>query len=500
MSSIGTDRQGLTGSTGGIVSDQGSMLLSSDSAGSASTMFGPAAQREILAGLANGDFAVPPPDPTIAISASNPLPYWTFTDVNSGGSITASIVSDSTTASGNVLRWTIATSVPTGKSATLTRLISIPGSKDQAFCVVFEGLANLTSFETNTYLDLTWAWYKSDYTATGTGGTSSVNGSGGATTTIYTGSGGVNLMAPADAAFCSLSIGIRTTGTTLGSSVDIYEIVAYLGRQNLYIAETNTPATYGPSRIASNNGGLNLSSADPSVGNISLNTGSTGKVVASNNLQFQGTQLIGGTNLQTIAFGGTNGRLISVGGNDLAGSTGSTTPGILITKSVTGQPTTNINGSTSTDAFADALRNGGMASDNTNGRFYVYNGSAWKYAALTTPSDSRLKEEITNIQDALGKLKQLVPVAFKWKRPEAHQRTDAIEDDGQRLGFIADQVATTDLKHWVEDMGVGDIEHDLVADTNGRVLAVNIPQNEIEALIVQSLIDIDSRLKALENK
>jgi hypothetical protein len=130
----------------------------------------------------------------------------------------------------------------------------------------------------------------------------------------------------------------------------------------------------------------------------------------------------------------------------------------------------------------------------------VYNGGAWKYAALTTPSDSRLKEEITSISDALGKLKQLAPVAFKWKRPEAHPRTDAVADDGQRLGFIADQVATTDLKHWVEDMGVGEIEQDLVEDTDGRVLAVNIPQNEMEALLVKALLDIDERLKALESR
>jgi hypothetical protein len=209
-----------------------------------------------------------------------------------------------------------------------------------------------------------------------------------------------------------------------------------------------------------------------------------------------------GTTGPSIQLGGTNTRLwqLSSPAADIAASTAGATSGILITKSVAGQPTTNINGTGTTDAFADALRNGGLASDNTNARFYVYNGGAWKYAALTTPSDSRLKEEITSISDALGKLKQLVPVAFKWKRPEAHPRTDAVADDGQRLGFIADQVATTDLKHWVEDMGVGEIEQDLVEDTDGRVLAVNIPQNEMEALVVQALLDIDARLKALEER
>jgi hypothetical protein len=32
------------------------------------------------------------------------------------------------------------------------------------------------------------------------------------------------------------------------------------------------------------------------------------------------------------------------------------------------------------------------------------------------------------------------------------------------------------------------------------VLAVNIPQNEMEALVVQALLDIDTRLKALEER
>jgi hypothetical protein len=95
-----------------------------------------------------------------------------------------------------------------------------------------------------------------------------------------------------------------------------------------------------------------------------------------------------------------------------------------VTKSVTGQPTTTLNGTGATDAFADVLRNGGIAVDSTNNRAYFYSGG-WKYAALTTPSDSRLKDEITEISGALDTLRQLMPVAFKWKRPEAHGRAEA---------------------------------------------------------------------------
>ena len=202
-----------------------------------------------------------------------------------------------------------------------------------------------------------------------------------------------------------------------------------------------------------------------------------------------------------IAVGGTNGRLFALSNAgapaDVVTSASTTRSGVLITKVTAGQPTTNINGTATTDAFADALRNGGIAVDTTNNRAYFYSGG-WKYANLTTPSDSRLKDEITEISGALDTLRQLMPVAFKWKAPEAHGRTDCVADDGTRLGFIADQVATTDLAHWVETLGVDDREAHLVDTT--EVLAVNIPQNEMEALVVQALLDIDARLKALESR
>jgi hypothetical protein len=241
----------------------------------------------------------------------------------------------------------------------------------------------------------------------------------------------------------------------------------------------------------------------PAVGNIELiSSGNSGATIIKQGFVSGSPSTVADLRFLSstgprIQGGGTNGRIMFTNGFDFGGSTSSTTPGILITKSTAGQPTTTLNGSGTTDAFADALRNGGLAVDSTNLRIYAYTGGAWRYAATTSPSDSRLKEEISAISGALDTLRQLMPVAFKWKRPEAHQRADAVDDNGQRLGFIADQVATTDLKHWVEDMGVGDLEADLI-DTDGRVLGVNIPQNEMEALVVQALLDIDTRLKALE--
>ena len=295
-------------------------------------------------------------------------------------------------------------------------------------------------------------------------------------------------------------ITLETTGTTAALTGDLAEVKLRSFFSAFYITDNNDSATYAAAAFEQGGGNL-LISANAGAGQV----GVVGNFTVSGDIGVGGAiyfdSALTGPYIQQA---GTNGRIISVAnatgtsGTDLLASSTSTRSGILVTKSVTGQPTTTINGTGATDAFADALRNGGLAVDTTNSRLYAYAGGAWKFAALTTPSDSRLKEEITAITGALDTLRQLVPVAFKWKRPEAHPRTDAVADDGKRLGFIADQVATTDLKGWVEDMGAGDLERDLVEDTDGRVLAVNIPQNEMEALVVQALLDIDTRLKALE--
>jgi len=115
--------EGFGAFEGGVNADKGAPLVSTSSDGETALLFGPAALREIQAGVANGDFAIPPDAAGDTITAENPLPYWTFTDVNSAGAITAAIIADAGAGSGNVLRFTIASGTLTGKSATLTRYI-----------------------------------------------------------------------------------------------------------------------------------------------------------------------------------------------------------------------------------------------------------------------------------------------------------------------------------------------------------------------------------------
>jgi len=511
----GTNLEGFGAFEGGVNADKGAPLVSTSSDGETALLFGPAALREIQAGVANGDFAIPPDEADATITAENPLPYWTFTDVNSAGAITCSIVNDATTASTNALRWSIAASTTTGKSATLTRFVPVAGSANRAFAylpeITFKASATTVTLKT----EITLQYYKADQTTT-TGG--SATNSATFSTALQTSNLNIDdadITAPADAAFALITVTISTLGTTPASVTtnDLYEVNIYVGGQILLVPDASDPATYAPAVIRQESGELRISPPGSAkiFGNLTLasktghpgNLTAAGDITAALNIGFGGA--IYGTTALTgpnIDLGGTNTRAWthSTTAADVAASLAGTVAGILVTKSLTGQPSTTVNGTGTTDAFADAVRNGGLALDNTNQRFYVYSSGAWRYAALTNPSDSRLKEEITAISGALDTLRQLMPVAFKWKAAHLHERNDSVADDGKRLGFIADQVATTDLKHWVEAMNISGEEAEIATGSEEEtpMLAVNIPQNEMEALVVQALLDIDTRLKALE--
>ena len=525
MGKYGTDYTGFGAFEGGVNNDKGSNLVATNSDGETALLFGPAALREIQAGVANGDFAIPPDAAGDTITSENPLPYWTFTDVNSAGAITAAIVADAGAGSGNVLRFTVASGTLTGKSATLTRYVPVASSASRSFSFYAEATFDNGTNSTQANAKITCQFYKADgVTTTGTAFSSAttlfsdlITAEGLLAPDFYTDPTLLtDTVAPSDAAYVKLTITIATVATqSAARTLDLTEVRLGNGLPEILFTDRNIP-TNAPGSIICGNGEIILS-APNDVAFLKLgestslfaatemfldspSVGFTGNITTTGDIGLAGS-LYGSTALTgpRIILDGTNERLwrTSSSACDLSASTTSTISGVLITKPTAGQPTTTVNGTGTTDAFADAVRPGAIAVDTTNNRAYFYSGG-WKYAALTTPSDSRLKEEITEISGALDTLRQLVPVAFKWKRPEAHGRAEAVSDDGKRLGFIADQVATTDLKHWVETLGVDEREADLVDTT--EVLAVNIPQNEMEALVVQALLDIDTRLKALESR
>lgn len=129
---FGSDQSQIAGFGGAMQSEDGTVLLSDNSLGEIALMMGSALNREVLAGVSNGDFAIGPQDPLATITDTNPLPYWSFTDTSSAGAITAAIVADTGSASGNALRFTVASGTTTGKAAQISRYFPIPSSRSRA--------------------------------------------------------------------------------------------------------------------------------------------------------------------------------------------------------------------------------------------------------------------------------------------------------------------------------------------------------------------------------
>lgn len=261
---FGSDQQQLANSGGSVVSQDSAVLINGDSNGETALLFGPAALREIQAGVANGDFAIAPSDPEATITADNALPYWTFTDTNSAGKITCAVVADASAASGTALRWTVTAGSANSLSAKLTRFIPIASTRNRAFAYSPE----VNTFgATNTAIStirMQAQFYKNDQTTT----TGSAIDSGvitfatmGTGSNWLTGSYTTANAAPSDAAFCLITITVATAaaGTVVASTIDIPEVRLIRGDQTNLFAEYTTPGTYAPTLVRQVGGELQIS-------------------------------------------------------------------------------------------------------------------------------------------------------------------------------------------------------------------------------------------------
>jgi len=247
----GTNLEGFGAFEGGVNADKGAPLVSTSSDGETALLFGPAALREIQAGVANGDFAIPPDAAGDTITEENPLPYWTFTDVDSAGAITAAIVADSTAASGNVVRFSVGT-ITGAKTVILSRYIAIPSSRDRAFAVFPEAYVGSNTGDTKITTSLRWSWYTSTFTVTGTGGTTSVSDSG---STTLRPTSATTLAAPSDASYIYVEVLVKTIDSLASNKrVDLFEVRLSQGGQVAVIAEKATPQTYKPLTISQDGG------------------------------------------------------------------------------------------------------------------------------------------------------------------------------------------------------------------------------------------------------
>ena len=483
MGKYGTDLEGFGAFEGGVNADKGAPLLSTSSDGETALLFGPAALREIQAGVANGDFAIPPDAAGDTITEENPLPYWTFTDTNSAGAISCAIVADATAGSGNVLRWSVAASTTTGKSATLSRYVPVAASRNRAFAHIPElNTASATS-TANASVTITYQYYKQDYTSTGSSGSATATFS-----TLGTGTAWLNptvsttTSTPSDAAFIYVEIKVSTTGTTPASvsTVDITEARLIRGDQTNLFAEYTTPGTYAPTRMRQVNGTLNIEPNGGS-GNVSLG----GSLTVAGDVTVTGQDINLGTALtmyqfSTSSFGFTR--------NDTG-----TRASLVVDRVFPGDQTTRYiddNGSVTTvsgsfEAPAGYIQANTFYADSITGTTATTNAAIWVLTGGTTynlrrnTSSARYK---TNIVDA----DEAVLEAARKIKPRHYESTIEDEAGATRLGFIAEEVEAAGLTHAVGYDGQGRVE---TLDPTALIAALFVRVN-----------DLEERLKALESR
>ena len=453
MGKYGTNLTGIGAYEGGVNNDKGSPLVANNTDGETSLLFGPAALREIQAGVANGDFAIPPDQADATITEENPLPYWTFTDVNSAGAITAAVVASASAGSGNVLRLSVAASTLTGKSATLTRFVPVASSRNRAFAHFPELNTASATNTANISLTIAYQYYKQDYTTTGSSGTFTATFA-----TLGTGTNWLNPpiatanAAPSDAAFIYVTITVSTTATTPASvsTVDITEVRLVRGDQTNLFAEYTTPATYAPTRVRQVNGVLNI---EPN--------GGTGAVQIGGALDLDTRHTIAPLNTGTVQFTRND------TGDRSSITVGRVFPGTQTTRYI------DDNGSqteVSAALYIGAYSTTGSAA---NLRATSASGSA----ILFSTSSRRWKENIEDVDaETLAAAKRLKARHFNSK----HE----VDNNKRLLGMIAEEVQEAGLDCAVE------------YDADGLALAID--WNAITAALLARLEDAERRIAELE--
>jgi hypothetical protein len=292
MGKYGTNVEGFGGFEGGVNNEQGAPLVSTSSDGETALLFGAAALREIQAGMANGDFAIGPDDPSVDLSDENPLPYYTTTTVGAG--VTAALVEDASAGSGSTLRFRVAGGTTSGNSVAISRFVPIPSTRNRAFLFVPEVFCINATTTANARVTIAYQYYELDQTTTtGTGdSTFSTFTTIGAAKTIKNTGNALRFNAPSDAAFIKVTVTCETTGTVAADSdVFVCELRLIQGQQDLWIAEGTYPSTIAGAVIRQANGNLTIDPVVNGTGSIDLQ----GDTDVTGTLSTTGDTSVGGT-------------------------------------------------------------------------------------------------------------------------------------------------------------------------------------------------------------
>jgi hypothetical protein len=264
MGKYGTNLEGFGAYEGDVSADNGATLVSTDSDGEKSQLFGPAALREIQAGVANGDFEVVPNDATGAISESNPLPYFSFTD-NSTGRIVATIA-DSTLAPGQtVLRFTLTNAVNTDE-VYFTRYVPITTSEARTYGNQPRVAIAAATSSANYRMNWSAQYVRADFsTTTGTSASSGTTGTtmsaavaGGTSGAEYQLNPNGTGSAPVDAAYLLLKLAVTATGSVASATLDVAEIRIDRSQIQYLVSDQSFSDDFGPASLYLYQGSLVL--------------------------------------------------------------------------------------------------------------------------------------------------------------------------------------------------------------------------------------------------
>ena len=503
----GTNISGLTAFEGDVSTDGGASLIDTDSDGATALLFGPAAIREIQAGVANGDFAIPPDDADSDITDENPLPYFSITDTSSGA-ITAAVVSDVTAGSGNVLRFTVPGGTTTSKSLAISRFVPVPATRNQAFLFVPEAFCITTTSTANARVTLAYQFYQLDQTTTtGTGDSTfetftTINPK----STIRFTANQLRFNAPPDAAFIQITLTVATTATVVSTStVDICELRLITGSSDLFVAERTAPTTTQGARIVQESGVLKLTPAYGGSGSITLDAATTisGATTANGNVDINvsGAEAItsdgyiavtrgaaGNTVIQSKVSGDSVNRfLVEVDGSLNWGSGSSARDVNLYRDSSTRLKTDDNFYSGGQIVAASTLVGAALVCDSITTTSATTNEAIWvniggtEYALRRYTSSQRYKKNIVPADAAvLEAAKKISPKHFE-------STIDNPEELGQtRLGFIAEEIHEAGLTHAVAYNAEGQPE--------------SIDSVALIAALWHRVNDLESRLKVLETE
>lgn len=511
MANYGTDRIVLQDTTGAIQNENGSPMLSTESTGGGSFVFGAITQGVISRGIENGDWAQSPLATGTAnpITIDNDLPYWDL----SGTAVTFAAIEDTGSASGFVLRAT----VPAGTSisSSLSRFVSIPGSRNRGYSIApsvygFNVIGTATAI-LRSFVTISATWYKADGTTT-TGVAASGSAKFGGSNTPFTGSLTATFESattvPSDAAFAlvTLTVGTDATGQATATSIDLGEISLVRGQTTTLFTPAN--ATGSPGTITGKDGGgLTMGSGVNIVGNLTMDQGAAGG--AAGNLVFANAGTLGTVlmyssglldyaNLYADSSGLRTDQRFVVGSRTSASVNSVDAPGVLndatsgyvwADRSPNNSATDAslylssgyYNGNLQMVRFFRKITSGGTVLTGT-GHILVAN-NATTAPSFGAGSDWRLKSDVRDASDEVNfvqTIKGLRPVFY----------TETASGDEDLIGFIAHEVQAV-IPRAVE--GAKD-----AVDENGEPVYQMLYPAKFIPYLVGAVRELSARVEALE--